>query len=159
MDSLWKTKTSNISLLSSLSSCTQDKKFPSRQAPLRGVRIRGDTCMYKKGNLMSRDRHERQSSLTSSVPLCLPSGSMELLSGVSEGSLGKTRKNDGATGQGHEGKLCEGGSLLRAGETTVGKTLEERRLSFGSQNPSFKKHTSLMKCSQHKTENNICIAR
>lgn len=24
---------------------------------------------------------------------------------------------------------------------------------------SFKKHTSLMKCSQHKTENNICIAR
>ncbi|XP_076403410.1 uncharacterized protein LOC143267772 isoform X3 [Peromyscus maniculatus bairdii] len=141
MDSLWKTKTSNISLLSSLSS------------------IRGDTCMYKKGNLMSRDRHERQSSLTSSVPLCLPSGSMELLSGVSEGSLGKTRKNDGATGQGHEGKLCEGGSLLRAGETTVGKTLEERRLSFGSQNPSFKKHTSLMKCSQHKTENNICIAR
>lgn len=33
--------------------------------------------MYKKGNLMSRDRHERQSSLTSSVPLCLPSGTSQ----------------------------------------------------------------------------------
>lgn len=40
-------------------------------------RIRGDTCIYKKGILMSRDRHENQSSLTSSVPLCLPPGTSQ----------------------------------------------------------------------------------
>lgn len=40
-------------------------------------RIRGDTCMYKKGILMSRDCHENQSSLTSSVPLCLPPGTSQ----------------------------------------------------------------------------------
>lgn len=40
-------------------------------------RIGGDTCIYKKGILMSRDGHENQSSLTSSVPLCLPSGTSQ----------------------------------------------------------------------------------